>query len=120
MSETVEQLKARLEREDEEKEEAFQKRLEEIKAGNARWRAKKEAEARAEQQERQRLHEDLRQNRENDMKDSARSSWLAAGGTEAEFEEEWPSIRTQMLREHALEGDFAARRETRGRGIRAF
>jgi guanylate kinase len=36
--ETVEQMKARLKREDEEKEETFQKRLQEIKESQAPWR----------------------------------------------------------------------------------
>jgi hypothetical protein len=46
-SETTEQPKARLIRQDEEKEEAFQKSLKEAEAGSARWRAEKEAEERA-------------------------------------------------------------------------
>lgn len=52
MGEATEQLKARLKRQDEEKEEAFQTRLEETKADNAKWRARQEAEERAEEQER--------------------------------------------------------------------
>jgi GTPase SAR1 family protein len=79
-TESIEQMKARLKREDEEKEETFQKRLHEIKESQAPWRAKREAKERTEEQERQKLHEDLRQKREQEMKDSALRSWLDAGG----------------------------------------
>jgi hypothetical protein len=37
-----------------------------------------------------------------------------------EFEQEWPQMRTQMLRERALEGDSAVRREQRERSLKAF
>ncbi len=116
----IEQMKARLKREDEEKEEAFQKNLKEIKAGNARWRAEQEAKEQAEQQKRQKLQEDARERKEQEMKTSARFSWIDAGGTGEEFEEEWPQMRRQMLRERALEGDSEARQEFRRHNIRAF
>jgi hypothetical protein len=118
--ESIEQLKARLKREDQEKEEAFQKHLEEIKAGNARWRAEQEEKERAKEQERQKLHEDLRQNREQEMKDGARLAWPDAGGREEEFEREWSEMRRQMLRERAAGGDSEARQEFRQRNVRAF
>jgi len=54
------------------------------------------------------------------MKTSARQAWLEAGGRAEEFEKEWPQMRTQMLRERALEGDSAARRQQRERILRAF
>jgi hypothetical protein len=62
----VEQLKARLKREDEAKEEAFQKRLAEIKESQAEFRAEQEEKERAEEQKRKKLHDDLRQKRERD------------------------------------------------------
>ena len=43
------------------------------------------------------------------MKDSARTSWLAAGGTEEEFAREWPGMRTEMLKRRTLEDDANAR-----------
>src|SRR5215217_7380349 len=67
-AESIEQMKARLKREDEEKEEAFQKRLEEIKESQAEFRAGREAKGRAEEQERERLHEERRQRREEEIK----------------------------------------------------
>lgn len=54
------------------------------------------------------------------MKGSARGPWLAAGGAKEEFEQDWPEIRRQMLRDRALEGGSAARREQREHNIRAF
>jgi len=51
-AERIEQMKARLKREDEEKEKAFQRRLEEIRESQAFWRAEQEAEEHAEEQKR--------------------------------------------------------------------
>jgi hypothetical protein len=116
-AESIEQMKARLKRDDEEKEEAFQKRLEEIKEGQAPWRAEQKAKERAEEQKRRKLHDDARQRREQEMKDSARSSWLGAGGTAEEFEEEWPSLRTEMLRRRTLEAETNAPAAHRRSGI---
>jgi hypothetical protein len=106
---SIEQLKARLKRNDEEKEEAFQKRLEEIREGNALWRAEQEAKKRAEEQERRKLLDDARHKREQEMKDSALRCWLDAGGTAEEFEEEWPSLRTEMLKRRTLETETNSR-----------
>ena len=61
---TIEQMTARLTKEDEAKEEIFHKRLKEIKADNSRWRAEKVKKERAEEREREKLHEDLRLKRE--------------------------------------------------------
>jgi hypothetical protein len=118
--ETVEQLKDRLRKEDEEKEEAFQKRLEQLRSDTAKYRAEKEAEERTKQQERERLFAGVRESREREMKDSARLAWLDAGGTGEEFEREWPAMRTQMLRERALSRGSEARREAFERNVKAF
>jgi len=117
---TIEQLKARLKRQDEEKEETFQKRLEELKADSAKYRAEKEAEERTKQQERERLLADVRESREREIKDSALCPWLDAGGTEEEFEQEWPQLRREMLKERALGGVSQERREAFERSVRAF
>jgi len=105
----IEQMKARLKREDEAKEKAFQKRLEEIRESRAEFRAEQEKKEWAEEQKRQKLLDDARRKREKEMKNSARSSWLDAGGTAEEFEEEWPSLRTEMLKRRALEAETNAR-----------
>ena len=117
---TIEQLKARLKREEREKEKAFQKTLEEIRERQAEFRAEQEEKERAEEQKRQKLHDDLRHKREQEMKSSAYMAWLDAGGKADEFEMEWPQMRTQMLRERALQGDSTVRREQRSRNVRAF
>ena len=117
-AESIEQMKAaRLKREDEKKEEAFQKRLEEIKESQAPWRAEQKAKERAEEQERRMLLEGARHKREQEMKKSALVSWESSGGTEAEFEEEWPSLRTEMLRRRTLEAETDARAAHRRSGI---
>jgi hypothetical protein len=116
----VEQLKARLKREDEAKEKAFQKRLQEIRESQAEFRAERKAKERAEQKERNKLHENLRQKCAQEMKDSALRSRLDAGGTGEEFEREWPAMRTQMLRERATQGDSALRRGQRQRSLKEF
>ena len=118
--ETVEQLKDRLRKEDEAKEEAFQKRLEQLRADTAKYRAEKEAEERTKQQERERLLAGVRESREREMKDSALRPWLDAGGTEEEFEQEWPQLRREMLKERALGGVSQERREAFKRNVKAF
>ena len=57
----IEQVKARIKREDEEKEMAFQKRLQEIRESRAEFRAEQEEKERAEEQKRKKLHDELRQ-----------------------------------------------------------
>jgi hypothetical protein len=118
--ETVEQMKARLNREEGEKEEAFQKHLEEIRKAQAPWRAERKAKERAEERKRRKLLDDARHKRERQTKDSALRSWLDAGGTGEEFEREWPQMRTQMLKERALSGGSEARREAFERNAKAF
>ena len=116
-SESIEQLKARLKRENEENERAFQKTLEGIRESQAPFRAEQEARKRAEEAERQKLLEDARAKRQQEMKDSARRSWLDAGGTGEEFEREWPGMRTEMLRRRTLEDDANARTAQRRSAI---
>jgi predicted ATPase len=107
--ETIEQMKARLKRQDEAKEKAFQEQLKEFDKGTAAYRAEQERKERAEEQKREELHKDLQEKREQEMKDSTLRSWLDAGGTEAEFEEAWPGLRTEILKRRVLE-DTEARR----------
>ena len=76
--ETIEQLKARMKREDEEKKKVFQRTLDGIKESQAPFRAEQEAKKRAEEEQRQQLHEDARAKRVQGMKDSARRSWITS------------------------------------------
>jgi hypothetical protein len=57
----------------------------------------------------ERLHEDRRQAREQEMTDRALRPWLDAGGTEEKFEREWPDFRSRMLKERAVGGVSEAR-----------
>jgi hypothetical protein len=109
-TETIEQIKARLKREDEKKERAFQKRLEDIKADNRRYRAEKEEEERAKRLAIEKLHREHQEKREQEMKASALHSWVVAGGTEASFEKEWPTLKVEMLRARTLEIEAEGRR----------
>lgn len=61
--ETTEQMKARLKRQDKEKEGAFQKHLKEFDAAAAVWRAEQEEKGAAEEQKREELHRDLQRKR---------------------------------------------------------
>lgn len=83
----------------------------------ARSCAEKVAEERAKETERPKLLEDAWAKRQQEMKDSARRSWLIAGGTEEEFEREWPQMRTEMLRRRTLEDDANARAAQRRSGV---
>jgi hypothetical protein len=89
-------------------------------ADTAKYRAKKEAEERTKQQERERLLAGVRESREREMKASALRPWLDAGGTEEEFEQEWSQLRREMLKERALGGVSQESREAFKRNVRAF
>jgi hypothetical protein len=107
--ETIEQVKARLKREDEKKERARQKTLAEFDADAARYRAEKEEEQREKERASEKLIRERQEERVLQMKESARSSYLDAGGTEEEFEKAWPEIKAEMLKRRTLEGDSQAR-----------
>jgi hypothetical protein len=50
-------------------------------------------------------------------RERARRRWLSGGGTEEEFEQEWPGMRTEILRRHTIEDDANARLAQRRSGI---
>lgn len=62
------------------------------------------AERRASQREAEKKAE--REAREEREKESARADWIAMGGSEEGFEEEWPELRNAMLA-----GEVLARRQ---------
>jgi hypothetical protein len=113
--ETIEQIKERLKRKDEEKERAFQNTLGEIEAEQARWRAQREAEARAEREllEKLRTQEQREHARaeERRAKEDAREHWIAAGGLAEDFEKAWPDMWRETLTVRTLEGESQARLE---------
>jgi hypothetical protein len=71
----------------------------------------------AEEQKRQKLLDDAKHKREQEMKKCTRSAWLDAGGTAEEFDEEWPSLRTEMLKRCTLEAETNARTAQRRSGV---
>jgi hypothetical protein len=122
--ETIEQIKARLKRADEEKERAFQKRLKEIDAEQAQWRKEREAAEAAERERREaefkrRQAEHARAEEEREKEDS-RLRWVAAGGTEVAFEKAWPGLWEETLKRRTLEGDNQARVDSARHFIRSF
>jgi len=46
-------------------------------------------------------------------KESARRAWLADGGSEADFEREWPKLRDEGRRRRVMDADRRAREEMR-------
>jgi hypothetical protein len=120
MSETIEELKSRLKREDEEAERNFQKTLQEAHAAAGPWRARKEKEAREKELRQERLVQESQQKRAQEAKDEARRSYLDAGGTYEDFEEAWPEIKAERLKRAAIEGESMPRAESVRRTIHSF
>ena len=118
--ETIEQLKARLKREEEEKERAFQKKLKEIHAGAAPWRAEKEKEEREKELRQKKLVRESQEKRAQEMKDDALRSYLDAGGTQEDFEEAWPEIKAEMLKRAAIEGESPPRAQSMRGALHGF
>jgi len=81
-------------------------------------RRRKEAEEERDRQARIRQERAERQKEEEERaKRSALTSWTLSGGTEAEFEEAWPSLRIEMLKRRVLENEDRARADQRRNGI---
>ena len=81
-------------------------------------RRRKEAAEEREKQARIRQERAERQKEEEERaKRSALTSWTLNGGTEAEFEEAWPSLRLEMLKRRVLEDEANARADQRRSGI---
>jgi hypothetical protein len=120
MSETIEQLKARLKQQDEEEERAFQRRLKELGAVSEPWRAEKVKEEREKELHQKKLVRESQEKRAQEMKDEALRSYLDAGGTQEDFEEAWPEIRAEMLKRVAIEGESAPRAESMRRTLHGF
>jgi len=107
--EEVERIKAREAAE----EERNQARMREL-AEQARERREVEAaeERRREEERRAKLmrsQEEKAQVEERLAKDGARRSWQASGGTEAAFDQAWPSMWEEMLKRRTVDADREAR-----------
>lgn len=64
----------------------------------------RDAKLRRSQEERAEVEERLARN-------SARRSWKASGGTEAAFDQAWPSMWEEMLKRRTIDADRLARQE---------
>jgi len=118
--ETIEQVKERLRKADEEKEKGFQKRLKEMDADAQRYQAEKEKEQRAKERAVEKELKEKQEKREQEMRDSALHSWVASGGSEEDFEEAWPSLKVEMLKRRTLEAEEHARVATQCHFSRTF
>ena len=50
-------------------------------------------------------------------RDSARRSWKASGGTEAAFDQAWPSMWEEMLKRRTVDADWRARQQMTRSGV---
>jgi hypothetical protein len=48
---------------------------------------------------------------------NARRAWLADGGSEADFEKAWPSLRDEGRRRRMMDADCRARETMQARGV---
>jgi hypothetical protein len=64
-----------------------------------------------------RSQEERAKGEERLAKDSARRSWKAGGGTEAAFDEAWPSMWEEMLKRRTIDADGRAREEMARSGV---
>ena len=110
----VEEVRANLRRGEEEKA-ARLRNHPGIKALEAWQREQDEAE----RLEREQREQERRERREQEseaqaarLEEEARGQFLASGGTAAEFEDAWPSMKTEILKRRALEATELARRAT--------
>jgi hypothetical protein len=81
-------------------------------------RERREAEAAEEERRKDERDAKLRRSQEDKAeveerlaKDSARRSWKASGGTEASFEQAWPSMWQEMLKRRTIDADRLARQK---------
>jgi hypothetical protein len=88
--------------------------------------ARERGEAEAAEEERRKDERDAKLRRSEEekaeleerlAKDSARRSWKASGGTEAAFEEAWPSMWEEMLKRRTIDSDMQARQEMYQSGV---
>jgi hypothetical protein len=115
--EEVERIKAQEAAEEERK----QARLREL-AGQARER--REAQTAEEERRKEVRDAKLRRSQEEKAeleerlaKDSARRSWKASGGTEAAFDQAWPSMWEEMLKRRTIDADGRARQQMARSGV---
>jgi fused signal recognition particle receptor len=96
-------------------EERKQARMRELSEQARQRREAEAAEERRRKEERdakfRRSQEEKAEVQERLAKDNAGRSWKASGGTEAAFEEAWPSMWEEMLKRRTIDADRLARQE---------
>jgi hypothetical protein len=55
--------------------------------------------------------------RERTEKETARRAWLADGGSEADFQREWPKLRDEGRRQRVVDADRRAREMMQASGV---
>jgi ABC-type oligopeptide transport system substrate-binding subunit len=107
--EEVERIKA---------EEAAEKERKQARMRELAEQARERREAEAAEEERRKEERDAKLRRsweekaegeERLARDSARRSWKASGGTEAAFDQAWPSMWEEMLKRRTVDADMQAR-----------
>ena len=73
---------------------------------------RKEQDEKAAKEAQERDHRRQRMERAN-----ARRAWLADGGSEAEFEKAWPSLRDEGRRRRVMDADCRARETMQASGV---
>ena len=105
--ETDSEVRERLIKHHEREARARQAEQQRLDAITARLEAEREAREK-EEAERRRKHAEAR------MQERARASFLAAGGTEAEFKAAWPELRADLLKRQVLADAAGGDLGTRG------
>jgi hypothetical protein len=67
--------------------------------------------------EQKRKAEEEHQRQERTEKESAKKAWLADGGKEADFEREWPGLRSEVRKQRVMDADQRARENQRTAGL---
>jgi hypothetical protein len=103
----------RIKREERAEEERRQKRMEELRVESDKRREAKAAEER--RREARRAQEQAERERVEDerMKAGVFRSWTANGGSAAEFEDAWPGIKADLLKQRTIEQETRSREEMR-------
>jgi hypothetical protein len=111
----------RIQAEEAAKEERKQARMRELADQAREHREAEAAKERRRKEERDaklmRSQEEKAQFEERLAKVSARRSWKASGGTEAAFDQAWPSMWEEMLKRRTIDADGRAREEMARSGV---
>lgn len=118
--EILDEVRARLRASEEAEVRSFEQRRKEEEEEAKRFERERLGAERAEQlrrEERQRKHQEAQIEAE---KEATRSTWAAAGATDAEFEAAWPTIRRDRLMESSRTIQDQARHAVAARTLEKF